>query len=245
MRIEVSRHGERRRQVVADLPTLGFVVHQGSSIDQLASVRRQPDVILLEYDVADEAVVDRCLRLRATCGTPIVVVAARIVVQALHQAYEAGMDDFVVDPIGLDELATRLVHAARPQRVNIPARPPDSRLAHGPLSISQDSRTVAVRGVRVKLRPMEYRLLVLLARRAGQVSAKETLIAGLWPTGARNAERTLEVHINSLRKKLAVPGLIVTVHGIGYRLISDESYRRIDPDDTGADGGPGPRFPAS
>lgn len=209
---------------MAALPALGFIVHQGSSIDQLASVRRQPDIILLEYDVADDATVDRCLRLRATCGTPIVVAAGRFAAPALRQAYEAGMQDFLLDPFGPEELVARLVNAARPQRIRPAARVPAGRLVHGPLEIVQDSRTVSVRGVRVELRPMEYQLLVLLARRAGQVLTKETLIAGLWPAGTHNAERTLEVHINSLRRKLAVPDLITTVRGIGYRLISHESY---------------------
>jgi DNA-binding response OmpR family regulator len=242
MRILISTRGGRRRETAAGLQALGgFEVQRSSSISQLGSVRRQPDAILIECDQLDEAVVDYCARLRTIAATPILVAALKPDLRALRSAYVVGINDFLIDPFSTEELAARLMNAVQPRFLVLPSKRHGSRIEYGPLVIAQDSRTVSVHGERVELRPMEYTLLVLLARRAGQVLAKEQLIVGLWPDGPdgeRDLEHALEVHIGSLRRKLAVPHLIATVRGIGYRLISQESYWRLNPDTLPSADGP-------
>lgn len=208
------------------LASRGFTIVSGQRIDQLSSLSRQPDVVLLECDTVDEAVLDYCGRLRGVCDAPIVAVTRQADISAWLCGHEVGIDDFLVDPFGLEELAARLRIAVRPGHV-VMAESRSTHILYGPLQIAEQSRTVSVRGVRVELRPKEYQLLVVLARRAGQALRRDQLISRLWPFGWEGAERALEVHVASLRRKLGVPGLIATVRGVGYRLISQESYLRL------------------
>jgi DNA-binding response OmpR family regulator len=227
MRVLVTGLARRRRDAVVGLGSRGFTVVSGQRVDQMRSLSRQPDVVLLECDTVDEAVLDYCARLRSICDAPVVAVTRHADTSAWLRGHEAGIDDFLVDPFGLDELAARLRIAVRPERAAA-VENRSVQILYGPLQINEQSRTVSVRGLRVELRPKEYQLLVVLARRAGQALRRDQLIDRLWPAGWEGAERSLEVHVAALRRKLAVPGLIATVRGVGYRLISQESYLRLD-----------------
>lgn len=229
MRVLLAGLSHRHRDAVIGLRSRGFTIDSGRRIDQLASAGRQPDVVLLECDEVDEAALDYCRRLRDVCDAPVITVTRHANTSAWLRGHEMGIDDFLVDPFGLDELAARLRIAVRPTRALV-AESRSSHISYGPLQISEQARTVSVRGLRVELRPKEYQLLVVLARRAGQALSRKQLIDRLWPAGWEGAERALEVHVASLRRKLAVPGLIATVRGVGYRLISQESYLRLEDD---------------
>jgi DNA-binding response OmpR family regulator len=230
MRVLISGLTRRHRDSVLGLASRGFTILSGMRIEQLRSTNPPPDAVVLECDAVDEAALDYCRRLRTVCDAPIVAVTRLADTSAWLRGHDVGIDDFLVDPFGLDELAARLRLAVRPAPAAV-AEYRGTRLVYGPLEIAEDSRTVSVRGVRVDLRPKEYQLLVLLARRAGQALRRDQLIDRLWPSGWDGAERALEVHIGGLRKKLAVPGLIATVRGVGYRLISQESYLRLGADE--------------
>lgn len=227
MRVLLTGLTTRHREAVTKLPSNGFTVESGRRIGQIGALGRIPDVVLLECDTVDEVALDTCVRLRGVCDAPIVTVTGHADSTAWLRGHDVGMDDFLVDPFRVDELAARLRIAVRPALV--PATENRSaHLAYGPLQISEQSRTVDVYGTRVQLRPKEYQLLVALARRAGQALTRKQLIDRLWPAGWEGAEHALEVHVHALRAKLAVPGLIATVRGVGYRLISQESYLRLE-----------------
>jgi DNA-binding response OmpR family regulator len=213
---------------VRRLPRPDFKAVAGLRISQIVGMDPPPDVVLLDCDTVDNAVVDYCRRLRQVSDAPIVAVTRHVDTSAWLLGHDAGIDDFLVDPFHPEELATRLRLAVRPTPVVV-ANDRRTRIVYGPLEIVDQTRSVAVLGVRVDLRPKEYQLLLVLARHGGQTLTRDQLIAQLWPFEWEGAKRTLEVHIASLRAKLAVPGLIATMRGVGYRLISQESYVQLDP----------------
>jgi DNA-binding response OmpR family regulator len=120
------------------------------------------------------------------------------------------VDDFVVKPYGLTELTTRIRAAVR--------KPSDraDHLGVGPVVMDADERRVNVHGQPVVLTRKEFDLLHLLASTPGSVLGREQILRKVWHTTEKSANRTLEVHIATLRAKLGVPDLIRTVRGIGY-----------------------------
>jgi DNA-binding response OmpR family regulator len=228
MRVLVTGLGRRRsRTVSGGLAILGFEVRE---TDADADPQVAADVVLLDCGVIDNEVLAYCRRLRRRTQAPIIAVTQRVDLQAWLQGHEAGIDDYAVQPFGLQELAARLRLAVAPGREQtappVPAGPP-RRLTAGPLVVVEDSRAVTVHGTRIDLRPKEYQLLVVLMRQLGRAVPREELVAQLWPAGWEGAERSLEVHVASLRAKIALPGLISTVRGVGYRMVTPESFHRM------------------
>lgn len=227
MRVLVTGLGRRRsRTVSGGLAILGFEVRES---DADADPRVAADVVLLDCGVIDNEVLAYCRRLRRRTQAPIIAVTQRVDLQAWLRGHEAGIDDYAVQPFGLQELAARLRLAVVPSRDQAPPIPvgPPRRLTAGPLVVVEDSRTVTVHGHRVDLRPKEYQLLLALMRQLGRALPREELVAALWPAGWEGAERSLEVHVASLRAKIALPGLISTVRGVGYRMVTPESFHRL------------------
>ena len=228
MRVLVTGLGRRRsRTVSGGLAMLGFDVRE---TDADADPQVAADVVLLDCGVIDNEVLAYCRRLRRRTQAPIIAVTQRVDLQAWLRGHEAGIDDYAVQPFGLQELAARLRLAVAPGRE--PTAPPVPagplrRLTAGPLVVVEDSRAVTVHGTRVDLRPKEYQLLVALMRQLGRAVPREELIGALWPAGWEGAERSLEVHVASLRAKIALPGLISTVRGVGYRMVTPESFHRL------------------
>ena len=228
MRVLVTGLGRRRsRTVSGGLAILGFQVRE---TDADADPQVAADVVLLDCGVIDNEVLAYCRRLRRRTQAPIIAVTQRVDLQAWLRGHEAGIDDYAVQPFGLQELAARLrlaVAPGRDQPAPVPAAGPPSRLTAGPLVVVEDSHTVTAHGTRVELRPKEYQLLVVLMRQLGRAVPREELVAQLWPAGWEGAERSLEVHVASLRAKIALPGLISTVRGVGYRMVTPESFHRL------------------
>ncbi|WP_194898365.1 response regulator transcription factor [Catenulispora pinisilvae] len=227
MKVLVTGLGRRRsRTVSGGLAILGFEVREAAGD---ADVPIQTDVVLLDCGVIDDEVLAYCRRLRRRTQAPIVAVTQRVDLQAWLRGHEAGIDDYAVQPFGLQELAARLRLSVTPGREQ-PAPPPTGppqRLTAGPLVVSEGARTVEIHGTRVDLRPKEFQLLVALMRKVGRAVPREELVATLWPTGWAGAERSLEVHVASLRAKIALPGMIATVRGVGYRMVTPESFLRF------------------
>lgn len=227
MRVLVTGLGRRRsRTVSGGLAMLGFEVREA---DGDGDVPISTEVVLLDCGVIDNEALAFCRRLRRRTQAPIIAVTQRVDLQAWLLGHEAGIDDYAVQPFGLQELAARLRLAVAPDRDQPPPAPvgPPRRMTAGPLVVGEDARTVTVHGTRVALRPKEYLLLVALMRKVGRAVPREELVAGLWPAGWDGAERALEVHVASLRAKIALPGMIATVRGVGYRMVTPESFQRF------------------
>ncbi|MEU9998714.1 response regulator transcription factor [Streptomyces sp. NPDC050848] len=178
-------------------------------------------VILLDLGLPDQDGYQVCGRIRKLTTTPVIMVTARADVRSRIHGLNLGADDYVVKPYDTGELLAR-IHAVSRRTVvgdEAGAAGEDSALRLGSVVIELPTRRVSVDGAPVPLTRKEFDLLALLAQRPGVVFRREQIISEVWRTNWEGTGRTLEVHVASLRSKLAMPALIETVRGVGYRLV--------------------------
>ena len=175
------------------------------------------DLVLLDLGLPDMDGKDVCRLLRQRSKVPIIVVTARGDEIDRVILLELGADDYVVKPFGFRELLARIrAVLRRTGEQSEPAR--DPCIVVGKLEIDTRTRSVTLEGSPVALTPKEHDLLVYLARDPGAVMSRKQLIEDVWDQNWWGSTKTLDVHIASLRKKLA-PELIETVRGVGFRLV--------------------------
>jgi two-component system, OmpR family, KDP operon response regulator KdpE len=187
----------------------------------VAATTHNPDLILLDLGLPDGDGIDLTRHIREWSQVPIIVISARGREGDKVAALDAGADDYLTKPFGVNELLARirvaLRHAAQ-------AGSPDAAtvLEVGPLRIDQVGRAVTVQGREVHLTPIEYRLLVLLARNAGKVMTHRQILKEVWGPPYANETHYLRVFMAQLRRKIepipARPALLVTEPGVGYRM---------------------------
>ncbi len=177
----------------------------------------EPDLVLLDLGLPDMDGKDVCRKLRERSEVPVIVVTARGDEIDRVILLELGADDYVVKPFGFRELVARIRAVLRRTTAPPPAAA-DPRLVVGPLEIDTRARKVTWEGRDVTLAPKEHDLLVALARDAGAVVSRQQLMDDVWDEHWWGSTKTLDVHIASLRKKLA-PDLIETVRGVGFRVV--------------------------
>jgi two-component system KDP operon response regulator KdpE len=209
-----------RRFLRAALSSHGYrLVETGTfrEAEQLAT-SHNPDVFLLDLGLPDGDGVDLARRLREWSRAPIIVLSARGREEDKVNALDAGADDYLTKPFGVNELLARLRVALRHAHAS-PDQPPV--LEAGPLRVDLARREVTVDGREVRLTPTEFRLLALLARHAGKVLTHRQILREVWGPNATEAH-WVRVHMAELRKKIeadpARPRLLVTELGVGYRL---------------------------
>jgi DNA-binding response OmpR family regulator len=186
----------------------------------LELVAENPDVILLDLGLPDQDGFKVCAQIRRVSTVPIIVVTARADFPSRVHGLNLGADDYLVKPYNLAELVAR-IHAVTRRAAGVPPpRESETGRVFGPVRLDAESRVVTVDGQPIALTRKEFDLLVLLARQPGVVYRREQIISEVWNTSWQGTGRTLEVHVASLRHKLGTPGLIETVRGIGYRLVS-------------------------
>lgn len=185
-----------------------------------------PDAVLLDLGLPDRDGFHVCAQIRRISTVPIIMVTARADARSRVHGLNLGADDYLVKPYNVAELVARIHAVTRRGRVPdqggagaAPAQPPRPP-ALGSLDLDPESRVVTLHGRRVSLTVKEFDVLALLARRPGVVFRREQIMSEVWNTAWEGAGRTLEVHVGSLRQKLGTPGLIETVRGVGYRLVS-------------------------
>ncbi|WP_329115128.1 response regulator transcription factor [Streptomyces sp. NBC_01353] len=179
-------------------------------------------VILLDLGLPDQDGYQVCGRIRKLTATPVIMVTARADVRSRIHGLNLGADDYVVKPYDTGELLAR-IHAVSRRRAGgeeSGAAGEDAALRLGSVVIELPTRRVSVDGAPVQLTRKEFDLLALLAQRPGVVFRREQIISEVWRTSWEGTGRTLEVHVASLRSKLAMPALIETVRGVGYRLVA-------------------------
>jgi len=185
----------------------------------------KPDVVLLDLVLPDMSGVDVCAQLRRLYDTPIIVLSVVGDAQTKVSALDAGADDYLTKPFGMDELLARMRAALR--RIARPAN--ESTIRSGDLTIDLDRREVRVAGREVRLTPTEYSLLKYLASNAGRVLTHPMIQRGVWGNEYAEDTQNLRTYVNQLRSKLgddsAAPRYIRTDPGVGYRFIdaADES----------------------
>ena len=178
----------------------------------------QPDVVLLDLGLPDLDGHSLLTMLRAVRTTPVIVVTARDDDPSIVRALDAGADDYVVKPFGMDQLEARIRAVLRRSSAEDPA----AALTVGDLVIEAATRRATLRGVDLDLARREVDLLQLLAGRAGEVVTKREILAQVWNQPYGGGERTVDVHLSWLRRKLgesaAHPVYLHSVRGVGVRL---------------------------
>lgn len=209
-----------RRFLRASLTSHGYRMVEAATMreaEQLAT-SHNPDLFLLDLGLPDGDGLDLTRALREWTRAPIIVLSARGREEDKVNALDAGADDYLTKPFGVNELLARLRVALRRAQ----AAPQEMPLIDiGPLRVDLARREVTMEGREVRLTPTEFRLLALLARNAGKVLTHRQILREVWGPNATQSHY-VRVQMAELRKKLeadpARPRLLVTEVGVGYRL---------------------------
>ncbi|MEC3852885.1 response regulator [Paenarthrobacter ureafaciens] len=178
-----------------------------------------PDVIVLDLGLPDINGVDVIARIRRTSITPIIVLSARRGSVDKVRALDAGADDYVTKPFGLDELLARLRVAGRRLAPDVGAHGPTVDV--GDFEVDLANRKVLRNGAAVRLTPREWAILELLVRNPGKLITQQQMLAKVWGPGYADETHYLRVYMGQLRRKLesdpARPKHLLTEAGMGYR----------------------------
>ena len=208
-----------RRVLRSALSSEGYTTYEAASGEEaLDSIRASlPDAILLDVNMPGMGGLEACREIRRTMDVPILMLTVRNSERDKVLALDAGADDYVVKPFGMQELLARIRAALRRRT----ARGKQTSFAAKDLNIDFEARVVAVRGREVHLTPKEFELLRQLVLNAGKPLTHRRLLQAVWGPDYGDEPEYLRVMINQLRKKLesdpARPKLILTEPWVGYR----------------------------
>jgi two-component system KDP operon response regulator KdpE len=208
-----------RRVMRATLASQGYTVTEARSGEEALEMLRgeQPDLILLDVNLPGMGGLEVCREIRERSDVPIVMLTVRNTEKDKVQALDAGADDYVVKPFGMEELRARIRAALRRASAAEPLAPVDSP----ELRIDFESRKVTVQGRPVRLTPKEFGLLRQLVASAGKPLAHRSLLQAVWGPDYGEETEYLRVFINQLRKKIEPdprhPRYIHTEPWVGYR----------------------------
>lgn len=176
----------------------------------------RPDIVLLDLMLPGKDGVDVCRLIRAESGTPIVMLTAKSDTIDVVVGLEAGADDYIVKPFKPKELVARIR-----ARVRRNEEPTPAGLQIGDLAIDVTGHSVRRGEESLSLTPLEFDLLLCLARKPGQVFTREALLEEVWGYRHSADTRLVNVHVQRLRAKIEHdperPDIVLTVRGVGYK----------------------------
>ena len=206
--------------ILTTLDTQEYQYHtaKNGASAMLDAVSYNADVIILDLGLPDMDGVEIIHKIRGWSNVPIIVVSARSEDSDKVEALDAGADDYLTKPFSVLELAARIRSLLRRSKK-------DERLIqiHG-LCIDLDKRTVTIHEEPIELTFKEFELLKYLAKNEGRAVSREELINQIWGYDFIGESRTLDVHINSLRKKMGneYAHWIQSVRQVGYRFVAED-----------------------
>jgi two-component system KDP operon response regulator KdpE len=214
------------RVVMRNLASRGFEAQTANDgREGLEAWRRwRPDLIVLDLGLPDIDGIEVIREVRESSSVPILVLSAREGERDKVRALDAGADDYVSKPFGVEELLARirvaLRHAAHPERGS------EARWEGGGLAIDIEARAVTLDGQPVRLTPTEYDLLRALVAHPGRVMTDRALLQAVWGVEYADEHHYLHVYIGRLRRKIERdpqrPQFIRTDPGVGYRFVVPE-----------------------
>lgn len=187
-----------------------------------------PDVLFLDLGLPDIDGIEVIKRVREWSNMPIIVISARSEDEDKIEALDAGADDYLTKPFSVEELLARLrVMQRRIALLSSDAKGGDSSVyTNGQLKIDFAAGCAYMNGEELKLTPIEYKILCLLAKNTGKVLTHKYITENVWGSAWDNNVASLRVFVATLRKKLEVasdsPQYIQTHIGIGYRMMKME-----------------------
>lgn len=189
-----------------------------NGLEQVLQVR--PDAVLLDLGLPDVDGLTLITMIRAASEVPIIVITAQDDDPTMVRALDRGADDYIVKPFGTEQVAAR-IRAVLRRGGRGDSGPEPFRV--GDLVIDERTRTVTLSGERLDLARKEFDLLLALAARTGEVVTKRELLADVWQQPYGGSDRTVDVHLSWLRRKLgesaADPRYLLSVRGVGVRLV--------------------------
>ncbi len=176
----------------------------------------KPDLVLLDLMLPGKDGIDVCKEIRAESGVPIVMLTAKGDTVDVVVGLESGADDYIIKPFKPKELVARV--RARVRRNDVSN---DEGLTIGDVTIDVAGHSVTREGAAINLTPLEFDLLVCLARKPWQVFTREVLLEQVWGYRHSADTRLVNVHVQRLRSKVEHdpenPEVVVTVRGVGYK----------------------------
>jgi len=218
----IEDDGRIRSAVTRALTDLGHAVTTSSRgmAGLESAVDTQPDVVLLDLGLPDIDGLAVLAMLRAVSEVPVIIITARDNDADIVKALDAGADDYVVKPFGVEQLEARLRAVLRRSSSTVAEGP----LVVGRLTIDPRTRQVSLEGEPIDLSRKEFDLLLALAQRPGEVVTKRELLSDVWRQTYGGGDRTVDVHLSWLRRKLgetaADPRYLHSVRGVGVRLVA-------------------------
>ena len=181
------------------------------------------DAVLLDLGLPDIEGLDLLRMIRAVSAVPVVVITAQDDDDQIVATLDAGADDYIVKPFSANQVDARVravLRRARPENV-------EATVAVGALRVDPATRVATLGGRELDLNRKEFDLLHALAARSGRVVTKRQLLAEVWDQPYGGSDKTVDVHLSWLRKKLgetaAQARYLHTVHGVGVRLVDPDS----------------------
>ena len=220
-----------RNLTLYTLTQAGFAARGLTCAEELYDALQEetPELILLDVMLPGEDGISICSALRhnaRTADIPIMMLTAKSTEYDTVTGLDAGADDYLAKPFGMMELLSRVNALLRRAHRTVPQQTSDEILVSGCISVDCTAHTVLVHGEPVVLTRKEFDLLVYLMRRKGAVVTRERLLAAVWNYDIMGETRTVDAHVQTLRKKLSAHdpeagSQILTVRGVGYRMRSD------------------------
>ena len=182
------------------------------------AARTPPDIAIIDLGLPDLDGIDVVVGLRGWTTVPIIVLSARDTQSSKVDALDAGADDYITKPFGMDELLARIRAALRRAATDAPA--PVVRTAA--FTVDLAAKKVTRDGGPVRLTPTEWHVLELLVRHTGKLVTHEQMLKEIWGPAYASQSHYVRVHMAELRRKVerepARPQMLLTEAGVGYRL---------------------------
>jgi two-component system KDP operon response regulator KdpE len=218
----IEDDSETRSFVRARLLTQGYRLLEAlTGVDGLTkAANSRPDVVVVERDLPDMDGIEVVRRLREWTSVPVVVLSARDQEGDKVAALDAGADDYLTRPFGIDEFMARIRVALR--HAAGAGRPEEAVFTLGDLRVDLARRRVFLADRDVRLTPIEYRLLITLVHHAGNVLTHRQILTEVWGPSHTEEVHYLRVYMAHLRRKIEAdptnPRYLLTEPGVGYRL---------------------------